>query len=214
MKNIFTFLLLFASPFVFGQTIYFNTGINMTSYDYKNSGGGTNSNVLSSNGVFYELGYGIPLDYSGRSRGWGRYSRMLFKTGLSLNNYNATGGNTLDNYDWSSQYIGLRTGVEYMLFPNSSVTASIEGGVGFETLLSGKQKIGGETFNLKDNDEFNGLFITPKLGLNVLYNVTEDVGLSGGLHFSKALTMKGESAGEKLQFNNTHFSFGIIIQAY
>ena len=100
-----------------------------------------------------------------------------------------------------------------MLFPNSSVTASIEGGVGFETLLSGKQKLE-ETFNLKDNDEFNGLFITPKLGLNVLYNVTEDVGLSGGLHFSKALTMKGESAGEKLQFNNTHFSFGIIIQAY
>ena len=51
---------------------------------------------------------------------------MMFKTSFSLNNYNATGGNTLDNYDWKSQYIGLRTGVEYMIFPNSSVTASVE----------------------------------------------------------------------------------------
>jgi len=51
-------------------------------------------------------------------------------------------------------------------------------------------------------------------GTKALYNVTEDVGLTGGIHFSKALSMKGESGGEKLQFNNTHFSFGVIIQAY
>ena len=214
MKKTLVFLLMVSSPFLCGQTIFFNTGVNNTTYDYKNSMGGSSDNVLSSNGAFYEIGYGIPLDFSRRSRGWGRYSRMMFKTSFSLNNYNATGGNTLDNYDWKSQYIGLRTGVEYMIFPNSSVTASVEGSFGFETLLNGKQKIGGETFDLKDNEEFNGLFVAPKLGLNVLYNVTEDVGLTGGIHFSKALSMKGESGGEKLQFNNTHFSFGVIIQAY
>ena len=58
----------------------FNTGVNNTTYDYKNSMGGSSDNVLSSNGAFYELGYGIPLDFSRRSRGWGRYSRMIFKT--------------------------------------------------------------------------------------------------------------------------------------
>ena len=52
------------------------------------------------------------------------------------------------------------------------------------------------------------------MGVNILYNVTEDVGLGGGIHFSKALSMKGETEGEKLQFNNTILSFGIIIQAY
>ena len=139
---------------------------------------------------------------------------MQFEPSFTLNDYNATGGNSLDNYDWKSQYAGLRTGVEYMVFPNNTVTLSVEGSFGFETLLNGKQKIGWETFNLKDSEEFNGLFITPKFGLNALYNVTEDVGLSGGLHFSKALSMKGEYGNENLQFNNTHFSFGITIQAY
>lgn len=214
MKRLIIIIFLGCSSFLFSQNIFLNTGVNLTTYDYKNSSGGSSENVLSSNGMFYELGYSIPLDFSKRSRGWGRYSRMQFETSFTLNDYNATGGNSLDNYDWKSQYAGLRTGVEYMVFPNNTVTLSVEGSFGFETLLNGKQKIGGETFNLKDSEEFNGLFITPKFGLNAVYNVTEDVGLSGGLHFSKALSMKGESRNENLQFNNTHFSFGITIQAY
>ena len=214
MKRLIIIIFLGCSSFLFSQNIFLNTGVNLTTYDYKNSSGGSSENVLSSNGMFYELGYSVPLDFSKRSRGWGRYSRMQFETSFTLNDYNATGGNSLDNYDWKSQYAGLRTGVEYMVFPNNTVTLSVEGSFGFETLLNGKQKIGGETFNLKDSEEFNGLFITPKFGLNAVYNVTEDVGLSGGLHFSKALSMKGESRNESLQFNNTHFSFGITIQAY
>lgn len=214
MKRLIIIIFLGCSSFLFSQNIFLNTGVNLTTYDYKNSNGGSSENVLSSNGMFYELGYSVPLDFSRRSRGWGRYSRMQFETSFTLNDYNATGGNSLDNYDWKSQYAGLRTGVEYMVFPNNTVTLSVEGSFGFETLLNGKQKIGGETFNLKDSEEFNGLFITPKFGLNAVYNVTEDVGLSGGLHFSKALSMKGESRNENLQFNNTHFSFGITIQAY
>ena len=214
MKKIILPLLLFFVSYNYSQTVFFNTGVNMTTYDYENSEGNSNKNVSSSNGTFYEIGYGIPIDYSGRSRGWGRYSKLFFKTSIKLNNYNATGGNTIDNYDWKAQYMGLNTGLEYLLFDNSSVSASVEGSFGFETFLNGKQKIGGETFNLKDNDEFNGLFITPKMGVNILYNVTEDVGLGGGIHFSKALSMKGETEGEKLQFNNTILSFGIIIQAY
>ena len=214
MKRLIIIIFLGCSSFLFSQNIFLNTGVNLTTYEYKNSRGGSSENVLSSNGMFYELGYSVPLDFSKRSRGWGRYSRMQFKTSFTLNDYNATGGNSLDNYDWKSQYAGLRTGIEYMVFPNNTVTLSVEGSFGFETLLNGKQKIGGETFNLKDSEEFNGLFITPKFGLNAVYNVTEDVGLSGGLHFSKALSMKGESRNENLQFNNTHFSFGITIQAY
>lgn len=214
MKNSLICSLLFFISFNYSQTVFLNTGINMTTYDYKNSDGNSNKNLSSSNGIFYELGYGIPIDYTRRSRGWGRYSKLLFKTSLNLNSYNGTGGNTIDNYDWKSQYIGLKTGLEYHLFDNSSVTASLEGSFGFETLLNGKQKIGGKTYDLKESDEFNGLFVTPKIGINIIYNVTEDVGLSGGIHFSKALSMRGEIEGEKLQFNNSVLSFGVIVQAF
>lgn len=214
MKNSLLFLLILFVSFNYSQTFFFNTGINMATYDYKNSDGNSNKNLNSSNGIFYELGYGIPIDYSRRNRGRVRYSKLLFKTSLNLNSYNATGGNTIDNYDWKSQYIGIKTGLEYHLFDNNSVTASLEGSFGFETLLNGKQKIGGKTFDLKESDEFNGLFVTPKIGINILYYVTDDVGLSGGIHFSKALSIRGEIEGEKLQFNNSALSFGVIIQAF
>ena len=75
-------------------------------------------------------------------------------------------------------------------------------------------KIGGETFDLKSNDEFNSLFLTPKLGVNFVYNVTEDVGLSAGFNLSRAMSSKGNSEGEKLQFNNSQISFGVVIQVY
>jgi hypothetical protein len=214
MKNSLLYFLLFFISFSYSQTVFFNTGINMTTYDYKNSDGNSNKNLNSSNGIFYELGYGIPIDYSKRNKGSGRYSKMLFKTSLNLNSYNGTGGNSMDNYDWESQYIGLKAGLEYHLFDISSFTAALEGSFGFETFLNGKQKIGGKTYDLKDSDEFNGLFVTPKIGINILYNVTQDVGLSGGIHFSKALSMRGEIEGEKLQFNNFVLSFGVIIQTF
>ena len=117
MKRLIIVIFFGWSSFLFSQNIFLNTGVNLTTYDYKNSSGGSSENGLSSNGMFYEWGYSIPLDFSKRSRGWGRYSRMQFKTSFTLNDYNATGGNSLDNYDWKSQYAGLRTGVEYMVFP-------------------------------------------------------------------------------------------------
>ena len=214
MKNALIYSLLFFISFNYSQTVFFNTGVNMTKYDYKNSNGNSNKNLSSSNGIFYELGYGTPINYSRRNRTLDRYSKLLFKTSLNLNNYNGTGGNTIDNYDWKSQYIGLKTGLEYHLFNNSSVTASLEGSLGFETFLNGQQKIGLKTFDLKYSDEFNGLFVTPKIGINILYYFNEDIGLSGGMHFSKAFSSKGEIEGEKLQFDNSVLSFGVIIQAF
>ena len=47
-----------------------------------------------------------------------------------------------------------------------------------------------------------------------MYNVTEDVGLSAGFNLSRAMSSKGNSEGEKLQFNNSQISFGVVIQVY
>ena len=213
MKKIITTLFVFVSFCLSGQYAYFNTGVNMTNYDYKNSQGTTNDNLKSSSGSYFEIGYGMPLDNnrSGGSRG---YSKLKLKTGLSLSQYNATGGNTFDNYDWETQYLGLRAHVEYIVLANYNFTASVDGGFGFETLLSGNQKIGGTTYNLSENDEFKGLFISPKFGVNVIFNVSEAVGLSGGFHYMKSVRMKGAVNGESLSFNTTQLNFGVIVQLY
>ena len=121
MKRLIIIIFLGCSSFLFSQNIFLNTGVNLTTYDYKNSSGGSSENVLSSNGMFYELGYSVPLDFSRRSRGWGRYSRMQFKTSFTLNDYNATGGNSLDNYDWKSNMQGLEPVLSTWFFPTTQL---------------------------------------------------------------------------------------------
>ena len=214
MKKLLFIFSLLSTPFIQGQNVFFNTGVNITTYDYENSLGGTSDNLQSSTGSFYEIGYAIPINFANKGRGWGRYSRLKFKTSFTINNYNATGGNNLDNYDWRSQYMGLRTNVEFFILKNDFFSAAVDGGFGFEFLSRGKQKIGGETFDLKSNDEFNNLFLTPNLGVNFIYNVTGNLGLSAGFSLSKATSSKGGNGAEKVSFNNSQVGFGVIIQVY
>ena len=213
MKKIIIISVLFFSYSLTSQTAYFYTGLNTSSYDYENSEGNSNKNVQSSNGSFFEIGYSFPLEFSRRSRSYGRYSRLQFKTGFTLNEYNATGGNTLDNYEWDSQFLGLRTDLEYYFLSSDFLSVSVDGGLGLEVFLNGKQKIGGNTYNLKDSDEFNGLFFTPRAGVNLTVNVSEDVALMGGFNLSKAIS-PSKSDQESLSFNNSQFRFGVIIKVY
>lgn len=213
MRKLIIISILFLSYSLSSQTAFFNTGLNTTSYDYKNSEGSSNENIKSSNGTFFELGYSFPIELSRRTRSYGRYSRLHFKTGLSLNQYNATGGNTIDNYDWKSQYIGLRSDLEYFILGADFLSISVDGGLGLEVFLNGKQKIGGNTYNLKESDEFNGLFFTPRLGLNLSINLSEEVALMGGFNLSKAIS-PSKSNQESVSFNNSQFRFGVIIQVY
>mgnify|MGYP001374805375 FL=1 len=213
MKKLIIISILFFSYSLSSQTAFFNTGLNTTSYDYKNSEGNSNENIKSSNGTFFEIGYSFPIEFSRRTRSFGRYSRLHFKTGLSLNQYNATGGNSIDNYDWKSQFIGLRSDLEYFIFAADFLSVSVDGGLGLEVFLNGKQKIGGNTYNLKDSDEFNGLFFTPRVGINLSVNVSEEVALMGGFNLSKAIS-PSKSNQESVSFNNSQFRFGVIIQVY
>ena len=73
MRKLIIVSILFFSYSLSSQSAFFNTGLNTTSYDYKNSKGESNSNVQSSNGNFYEIGYSFPLEISERSRTFGRY---------------------------------------------------------------------------------------------------------------------------------------------
>ena len=50
--------------------------------------------------------------------------------------------------------------------------------------------------------------------INVIFNVSEVVGLSGGFHFMKSVRMKGAVNGESLSFNTTQLNFGVIVQLY
>ena len=212
MKKYFYVIFLSISFSMSSQSILFKTGLNMTTYDYKNSKNKTNSNIESSTGSFYVIGYAVPIKTGpyGTRRGNSRNAKLYATTSLTLNQYNATGGNNVDSYSWDTNYLGWNNYLNYSFLDQKKfIDISVKGGLGISTIINGKQKIGGEIYDLKFNKEFNGVWIAPVLGLNIKYDLFNEIYLSLGYDFSKVFSLNKTS--ETLSFNNRQLSFGILI---
>jgi len=196
-KYLIVFVTFFTVQSLLSQEFYFLTGENFTQYDYKNSSGEENENIKSGNGIFFEIGYAFNLKMNG----------LRYSIGLSLDSYNATGGNTFDNYDWHTKYLGVQNTLSYAFINKDDYQLMLNGGVNLSTIIYGAQKIGGTTYDLKSEDEFSGLFMTPKIGLQARYNIWQSY-LSLGYSFSKSLNVTN-SSDEKLSFNTHQLQFGI-----
>ena len=213
MKNTFYVVMLLFISNSFSQSIFLKSGLNMTSYDYKDSKGNTNENIKPSSGVFYEIGYTMSIKTGGRGkyRAYGPYSRLKASSSISINQYNATGGNLVDSYDWKTNYLGWNNFLNYSFTDQDDlINTGIKFGLGFSTLISGTQRIGGQSFDLMKNQEFNALWFYPMVGLEVKYDLYQDAFLSLGYDYSKLFSLTGKSK-EKLSFNNSQIRFGITI---
>jgi hypothetical protein len=179
------------------QEIYFSTGKNLTSYDFKSNAQTTN-HLHTGIGTFYEMGYVIPLSYE----------KLNYAIGLSLNGYNATGGDTANSYSWNTEYIGIQNTLLYSFFKNDSFDVAAKAGLGIATLLYGQQEINGTFYDLSSQKEFSGLLIQPGLGFQTTYNISESGYLSLSYNFSKSFNLSN-STDEKLSFNTHQIQFGI-----
>jgi hypothetical protein len=79
---------------IHSQEIYLQTGKNFTKYDYK-SDTGSSPNLQSGSGNFYEIGYVMTLNNE----------KLKYAVGLSLNEFNALGGDAISSYSWNTQYM-------------------------------------------------------------------------------------------------------------
>ena len=193
-------LIVFALNFSSAQEVYLNVGRNFTTYDYTNSQGEENPNIESSSGASYEVGYIFPM-----------VDKFGIAAGLTLDQYNATGGNMVNNYSWDTNYLGLQGMAKYKVLDASTspFSVNINAGVNFNHIVSGEQKINGQTFKLTGEDEFKGLFIKPILGLDVQYFLLDNTAIGIGYHYSKNFGLS--SGDEDLNFNNNQLQFGILI---
>jgi len=196
-KLLLTVLIIFLFQKLYSQEIYFQSGFNTTRYDYKNSQGTANDNIDKGMGMFYEIGY---LSYLTK--------KINYSIGVSLNEYNAVGGNTVNNYRWDTRYIGVNNRLIYLFASFNDFECSTSAGLGLSTILSGNQKIDGETHNLVSNSEFSGLIIVPAIGLEIKTIITGSTFLSLGYNFTKSLRLSNTS-DEKLSFNTHQISFGV-----
>ena len=201
MKHLFSIaLIVFALNFSSAQEVYLNVGRNFTTYDYTNSQGDSNPNVESSSGASYEVGYIFSLG-----------DKFGVAAGLTLDQFNATGGNMVNNYSWDSNYLGLQGVAKYKVLEayRSPISLNLNAGINFNHIVGGEQKINGQTFKLTDEDEFKGLFFKPIVGLDVQYFLLDNIAIGLGYHYSKNF---GLSSGEQdLNFNNSQLQFGILM---
>ena len=175
-------------------------GRNFTTYDYTNSEGNSNDNIEGSSGAAYELGYVFSLG-----------DKLGLAAGLTLNEFNATGGNQVNNYSWETNYLGVQGILKYAILDNlSGFGLNINGGVNLNHIVNGKQKINGQTFDLTDNDEFKGLFVQPIIGLDAKYQISETFALGLGYHYSKNFGLTN-STPQKLNFNNSQLQFNLVM---
>lgn len=203
IKFFYYFFTILLSTFVYGQDLYFNTGKNFTTYNYFNSKGETNPNIKSSNGAFYEIGY---VNYMNSCRC--DLYRFYYSASITLNEYNAVGGDSVFAYSWNTQYIGAQATGYYTLFPDATVDLVPKIGFGMSYLLSGSQGIGGVYNSLGNQKEFSGIFFNPSMGLEGVYKWNNYVSLSFGYLLSKSLKLQSTTP-EKLSFTTHQIQFGL-----
>lgn len=201
-KLLILFVIVCSFQKIHSQGIYLQLGKNFTSYDYK-SGNDSNPNLQSGSGNFYETGYMMAL----------ADEKLKYAIGLSLNEYNAIGGDSVNSYSWNTEYLGIENTLGYSFVNTNGFDVAVKGGLGISTLIYGKQNLNGQYLNLSSQKEFSGLWLSPKLGLQVGYNVDNDIFLSFGYNYSKGFNVTN-STDEKLSFNTNQIQFGIHFTYY
>jgi len=201
MKHLFSAaLIVFALNFSFAQEAFVSFGRNFTTYNFTNSMGEENPNISPSSGNAYEIGVGITLE------NW--LDGLSYVPSLALNQYNATGGNFVNNYSWNTNFMGLNNALQYKpLDEGSKFQVGVKVGVGLSMIIQGEQKINGATFDLTGNDEFKGLWTSPVGGLDVTYYFFEDIGLGLGYTYSKVIG--GGADDQELDFTNGQLQFSL-----
>ena len=182
------------------QELVFSTGSNHTAYDYKNSQGETNSNIRNSSGNFYELGF---------FKTFGPKQRLGYTLGIALNEFNAKGGNLSTIYTWETTYLGVKTGLSYALLATTSgFRADLDLALQTNTIIDGEQRINGANFDLAKEQEFNGLFLQPTLGMGISYPLTDKVRIGLGYTYGNSVKVS-QKTEETLGFRNHQLRFSL-----
>ncbi|MDC1320513.1 hypothetical protein N8261_00945 [Flavobacteriaceae bacterium] len=203
MKKLIFLSLLLTIGNIYSQDLNITTGTNFTEYNYTNSSGEENPNLNSSSGSFFEVSYSVPFNNT---------NNFKYVLGVTLNQFNATGGDFLNNYSWNTNYFGIMSGVKYKVTrPGNNIQVDFKGGFNLNKIIDGQQKINGQTFDLTQEKEFSSVGIQPFIGFEAAFFVSNYVGLTAGYSISKNLSVSNGSP-EDLSFNNSRIEFGIIIE--
>jgi hypothetical protein len=187
----------------YSQEFSFATGINFTTYQYKNSFGERNRNIDSERGSFYEFIYLNTIS-----------KKLKFQLGGTLNEYNASSRNGTNSYAWESTYLGLKGGFIYHIFPTEYyLNVAINVAFNLNGIIDGTQHLNGIDYDLTKQPEFNGLFLQTETGLSIYYTVNS--GFKVGVGYQYSLNNKiTKNSSEVLGFSNNQIQFKLQFSPY
>jgi hypothetical protein len=130
---IFAFILLLSTSSK-AQEIYFSSGLNLTTYDFKSTDN-LPLEFKTKSSQFYELGYVFKL----------MDDKLHYIAGLAINGFDATSGDSANHYEWETTYMGLNNQLQYLIVPSSRVPFELSGGIQMQLMhiINGEQKING-----------------------------------------------------------------------
>lgn len=180
------------------QELFFISGKNLTSYDYKSSSGSASFIIKSKTGSNYELGFEHLFN-----------EKLSYITSVTFNQFSSFSTNEVKSYSWSTNYLGIQNLGSYTLLKTQNeIELKLKAGVNLSTIIDGKEEINGVIYDIKKQPEFSGIFVQPVIGLDLRYVLTDYCSLSLGYNFSRAFKFT-HTTDEKLSFTNNQVQLGI-----
>lgn len=187
---------------IFSQSLYFKTGKNFTNYIFETSTSGIQSSTVrlqSDSGSFFELGAALPF----------KDTRFSYEFGVSLNELNSLVVSPSKAVRYKTEYVGLDNSVSFSVINTKRVLIDAKLGFGLQTIVFGRQEIGGVIYDLKKFGEFNGLFFRQSLGTQIKLLVSNQLNFSIGYDFHYDVFNTKNNINQSLLINNNQIKFGI-----
>lgn len=189
------------------QEIYIEVGKVTSNFNYENSDGDELDLLKTTNN---SIGFGMkgPLVRNGE--------RVYMTLGVTLQKYGATGSDPGLGlgYTWDVNYLGVNTGLEFDAVELGDFQFFLKGLVSGEFFMQGTQTINNQQFNLKGEEQFDGLKVFIRGGGGFNYTVKKDITAFGYYLIGGNYLNIGEdkSSNEKLQITTHNITIGVLFR--
>lgn len=207
----------------YAQDIFFKTGKNFTTYDFKSDAGIKITDFLPGTGSSYEFGLGtvfflekqpdpvnqdsIPTFMSPRPSLKSRPILFRYEGSLTLDSYDSYGGDLNNSYSWETTYGGVRNRLS-ILGSVGALELGLSGILGASTIITGTQEVNKSMFDLREFEDFSGVFLQAGLGGSASFQMVSQGFISLSYDYSKSYRV-GQQTPNQLRFKNQRIVFGI-----
>lgn len=208
MKQLLKIFILLIGINLYSQEINFSVGSNFSDYSFY-----ANENFSASGiGSYAEIGYTKVL-------GKKTSKSLSYSVSLNMNEYNASTGNMASYYEWQTNYIGVKNAINIPLITIADIMKfEFSAGINLSHILKGKQIINSMVYDISKNSEFDGINAWTDLGINLKFELKEDIKLAIGYSISgnKVITGSNNSiilddqSVDNVEINNDNIRLSLI----